>query len=592
MFIIEDPGQPKSERERYFRRSKINSHLATRLHARRRAGKSGTNHVVLQTRWQHALTAQNNAANLRFPPKRPNCHFSDTPIGNRSSTGRDGPDNSDDQVAARTDKESLLPGLVWADNGRSQEKRSMRYFKEKTAYEWSGYTDYKFWDHLILQASYCEPAIKHAAVALGAFHELANVQRGLPYRDQQQNFAIKQSNIALNRLNADHASMSACSLLSAYVIISAMMLCYSDMSFTRVQQLQFDLFDHIMDNPSLVSPAQLSYITEYLEPLVSRQRSKAGYYIDMSWGLRVTPAWCFETADGVKIPESFTSIGHAREVLETLLNWTAYTTKVKQPEPGELPYQAPIYLDLFLFALAEYMKTSTLSKREILRLKLIRISAKLNFMLIRLMHVSSDDLMMFDQFLPDFTEMADVFEEIQNFTEKDTCQGLSFGIDSGLLGFVGNCSRWCREPTVRRRLISLLWRSGRREGMEGAVAYAAAAEQAMQLEEAGIDPPPSSCHDIPQTKRVKILDSRFWIMKLMIIRYQTFPYGPNDFTDIHLPHHGCGSILNTDDFNECIQTESPGVIIGVGYLSTLDFSTGKRHFTIRDPRFYFPVPRI
>ncbi|KAH9210277.1 hypothetical protein DL95DRAFT_266237, partial [Leptodontidium sp. 2 PMI_412] len=56
-------------------------------------------------------------------------------------------------------------------NGTSNERRSFDYFCHQTVPQLYGFFDCRFWARFILQASHHEPAILHAAVALGAVHE-------------------------------------------------------------------------------------------------------------------------------------------------------------------------------------------------------------------------------------------------------------------------------------------------------------------------------------------------------------------------------------------------------------------------------------
>jgi len=591
MFIYEEPGHEKTENDRYFQRSRINSHLATRLHARRRATKAAAaNKVTFVAGQQRRLPSTSTAISLRLTPKPPTYrHRSDDA---QQESGSDTDRSETLKMWATRNASTVSFCLLYGDTGNDQEQRSLQYFKQRTAYEWSGWTDFKFWDVLLLQASFFEPAIKHAAVALGAFHEMVNIPLGSTRRKLQQDFALSQGRMALANLNAGHARMSYCSLLTAYVAVATVMLCTADMKFARIQQLQFELFEHIHTHKSQVTPSDWAYINEFLNPIVTRQLSKSGYYIDIAHGLRTTPACYFQVQETITIPEIFCSIQQMRDVLETLLKWTAFTTKSKSLPPGELPFQASRYLELFLFAVEEYGLVNVLDERNHLRIALLKISAKLNFMMIRTIHVDPSDLMFFDRFVEVFSEFADVFEKVILFTEEDSCQGLSFGIDSGILGFVGNSARWCRDPTIRRKLIALLKRSGRREAMEGAIAYAQLDEYAMQLEEQGIDPPPLSCHDVPLQNRVQIQHTQFWFLKYMITRYQTYPFGPNDYHDVWMDHYGCGTILDDAAMMDSSTGIDPDLIIGVGYTKWLEVGNEGGYFTIKDPKFFFPLPRI
>jgi hypothetical protein len=53
----------------------------------------------------------------------------------------------------------------------NQERRSFDFFCQHTVTQLSGVFDSGFWSRLLLQVIHHEPAVRHAAVALGALHE-------------------------------------------------------------------------------------------------------------------------------------------------------------------------------------------------------------------------------------------------------------------------------------------------------------------------------------------------------------------------------------------------------------------------------------
>jgi hypothetical protein len=55
------------------------------------------------------------------------------------------------------------------------ERRSFDFFCKRTVVVFSGIFDPTFWTRLVLQATHHEPAIRHAAIALGALHESSEV---------------------------------------------------------------------------------------------------------------------------------------------------------------------------------------------------------------------------------------------------------------------------------------------------------------------------------------------------------------------------------------------------------------------------------
>ena len=55
--------------------------------------------------------------------------------------------------------------------GSDQELRSFQFFRSYTVPQLCGLFDSTFWNRFVLQASHHQPAIRHAAIALGSMHE-------------------------------------------------------------------------------------------------------------------------------------------------------------------------------------------------------------------------------------------------------------------------------------------------------------------------------------------------------------------------------------------------------------------------------------
>ena len=51
------------------------------------------------------------------------------------------------------------------------EKRSLTYYKERTAATMSSFKEIQFWPRVVLQCAHTEEAVQRMVVALGALHE-------------------------------------------------------------------------------------------------------------------------------------------------------------------------------------------------------------------------------------------------------------------------------------------------------------------------------------------------------------------------------------------------------------------------------------
>ena len=65
----------------------------------------------------------------------------------------------------------VISGPTFDLPGNDQERRCFDFFRKRTASQLSGFFDSDFWNRLVLQATHCEPPIRHAVLALGSLHE-------------------------------------------------------------------------------------------------------------------------------------------------------------------------------------------------------------------------------------------------------------------------------------------------------------------------------------------------------------------------------------------------------------------------------------
>lgn len=83
-------------------------------------------------------------------------------------------------------------------NTTSSERRSFDFFCRQTIPQLCGFFDSSFWDRFVLQASQHEPAILHAAVALGSVHE--KFEAGTLATFSSSQFALEQYVKSIRRI--------------------------------------------------------------------------------------------------------------------------------------------------------------------------------------------------------------------------------------------------------------------------------------------------------------------------------------------------------------------------------------------------------
>lgn len=83
--------------------------------------------------------------------------------------------------------------------GTAAERRSFAYFQERIASQLSGFYGESFWDVQVLRATYHEPCIRHAIIALGSLYEGFESAPGVGNRRVHE-FALGQYGIAIREL--------------------------------------------------------------------------------------------------------------------------------------------------------------------------------------------------------------------------------------------------------------------------------------------------------------------------------------------------------------------------------------------------------
>lgn len=573
--MIVDPSTKQTEKEKWMEQSLIRSHASARAHRHKRSQEERTK----KSRSKRASTVKSDNQHneqLQMKPKfstsiiqvQPNSHFG--------------------------------------------ELRSLQFFRERTATEWSLWYDVDFCQVLALQAAASNASVRHALASIGAIHESMTICSDDERRRFRQ-FSMVQCKKALSSLIRDYDRMSVSAILTTYVAIATITGFTDGSTYLQAVQAQFDILDNLRQRPDQTTPSDWSYISQYIEPSIERQRSENGQYVDLLWCLRATPAALFYEAEPIDLPQQFTSMNEARMCLDKVLNCATYEVKSGHQVPGQIPETAENRFNMWLEALDRFEAARRLdsnddlascshsrtnsttmgacaTRREKLTLALLKISAKLSMLMIRTMDANSETV--FDDYLPLYQEFANVFSTVLEFKATHSAPSC-FHLSSSLFRLVGNAaSRWCRDPTTRRQLISLLYRAQSLNTPEGAIVWAEYCRCTMLLEERGLPTPPKSAADIPVENRVLIHFASFyhnyWIRH---VRFHIWPYGETDFKDFYISKLGSGEYH--EDWPDGVDLDAkPSLIIGRGFMSWLNPTGPDEYYTVKNPRFYFTIPKV
>ena len=139
---------------------------------------------------------------LKCDPSNPGCKRAMSDDWALNAGTRSGDD--DDNAIFYPDSLTVFrPDMKWRRSWR--ERHCLNFFVNFSAPQMAGFFDSAFWQRMVIQTSYHEPAIRHAITAIGALHECI-MQRA--FADDKQKakameFALNQCNKAITCLTAD-----------------------------------------------------------------------------------------------------------------------------------------------------------------------------------------------------------------------------------------------------------------------------------------------------------------------------------------------------------------------------------------------------
>lgn len=500
------------------------------------------------------------------------------------------------------DSWQLPPALQLSPTvGTSAEKRSLHYFTERTALEWSAWSDDYFWTMIVTQASSVHSCLRHGLVALAAAHEAIHISGS--ESDMRYSWALQQGRKALDCLQKHYATLSSASLLMAHILILALTTILDESLMYNAMKALYDL-DIQMQQQLLEAPATMPVsdrftITEHLRPIIDKQKSKLGSLVDILWSLQQSRASDFvsEPVHRINVPKVFRSTAHARVVLDHLLNSIAYATKTHMHGVA-FPAVATQRMADWMAALGA-LQFRTLHRqhseqaREICNIEMLRLSAQIYYMLITLMQAEADE-MAFDGYAEVYRAIVRVAKHA--ITHKST-QGQTFtaiAMESSLVSFIGNAAgRWCRDPTIRQELFEILRQYKGREGYESAACWFDIANCMRQIEEGAVAGHPQTAEDFPETARVRLVGAEFFLRSRgrMAINYLQYPYGVDDKRTVILPYSGCGHYYTFDRFAEQMHRK-PDVIIERGCTKWLPHDSSDEYYVVDQPKFCFRVTKV
>ncbi|GIK03827.1 hypothetical protein Aspvir_007901 [Aspergillus viridinutans] len=385
--------------------------------------------------------------------------------------------------------------------GTREERQYIEFFCTRTSHALSGFFDSDLWRYFLPQLSHSEAAIRHAVIALGALHQHLHIvlskdkcDPGRKIAPQNEQFIIQQYNSAIRHLVAQlssanqvpHLTLIACCLFVCLEILGGQIskaLDHIEAGLKILQRWESD------PNGKLQSEGITRELT-YTVVRWNTQLSKHGRkMISLNLGQ-------LDTAKSVEKQDAWSEISTARHSLDVLINRTMSFVEAvgndrkTRGSPWQVRRQQALLQDLaaWLRAFDNLMKRCgrRLKKTDPRGPVLLRIHHRSNQILVAV--ALSRDELIFDQLDDDFKAILAYAEELIELNaslDKDALLTV-FSLETGLISSLCYTASKCRNPVLRRKAISLLYRCPQKEGLWSMQQYAILARIVVQIEEAEV----------------------------------------------------------------------------------------------------------
>ncbi|KAF4957782.1 hypothetical protein FSARC_11191 [Fusarium sarcochroum] len=414
------------------------------------------------------------------------------------------------------DKRALVPSLSTGPASLSilptrfhpsldaQGVRALEYFQLKAAPELCGFFENDLWYTLVLQVSRRETCIQRMIIALGFLHESFHAAHthkdsslSIPNLRQR---AISEYGSGLNHLNY-HISTQGWANLEITVLCSILCVTFEwlrgdyDAAYTHlgssilVLSQWTDGKSRLTNGTSPSSPGGYMIQTQ-LYPL----------WISLVLQARTMPVksilpekmpWLSEEISG-----PFTSLQEARKALDVLLACVLPVTI--SPKRMERPRYVPPFELTCLFdewsdKFTAFLATQDLSERAVPRVTIMNLW----FRTARIIFAStfSTDEITFDALLEEFTYIINKAEELLSSPET------RYSVDIGVVPPLYYAALKCRDPTIRRRSVTILQSAPRREAGWDSLGTSCILKEVIRIEENGLGNVMSQ-YDVPGSARI------------------------------------------------------------------------------------------
>jgi hypothetical protein len=485
---------------------------------------------------------------------------------------------------------SAFPGLT------TSEHRSLVFFCQRTAPEWSGWRDAAFWNKLILQACHLNQSIVHGVVALGALHESSETDENQVERLHLRELAMRQSSKA-SRMAYESTMPEITTLISCVIFICLQNLQDSHAAYQLLKTghgLITEIDARLSRGELLLTGSEETVLNNFVRPIIERLRMRFCSIVDMPSALALSTVARKESrklaTSQPDVPFSFANLLEARNKLEDIISWAQDNI-----DPSLLFSVQREQVQLLLSGFNRALEDTVILKADMYKAlkiskKLLRAASLVSSVLFATLGTSEECV--YDEQIDKFAEIIGLYQEAIGCAGKQ-CRISSFGIDAGVVDTLAFVAGRCRHPILRRAAIHMLSQTNRTEGDLQGCAGGTIMQTLMDLEEEALSV--TEAADIPESNRIRIWeDHQYWKTGEIRIFFVKWPYDPAFGAETI-----AASVFLPLKFSRAAKEKAiprsqrvmPNVKYGRGFGAFLDEGTGTYH-NITLSSFFIPMPRL
>ncbi|KAF7946719.1 hypothetical protein EAE96_009705 [Botrytis aclada] len=398
-----------------------------------------------------------------------------------------------------------------------QSKRSFAFFVQRTCSQLAGFFGSDFWEGLVLQTAHHESAVRHAVVALGAIHELSEQKTQISDIDkafalEQYNFAIRDllAPLSRNEKRGVDVCLIACIIFANFESMSGQRAsagAHIKSGAKLLRETEWDqqngmIYHQTLGSKSPVdlyaSPGALARIYSGLDRECTTIK---GFLAE-----RYEPLFYGETLSEIitdNVPIFFRNVEEAKNCFEYgcylfqrsvaraasppthLVNLPIdYDARIRQiiDEFEALHLKYSHELQAFIEA-----RASSFTPKEHIAVAVLQLHSLDNHISCYIQYLPPTHRAHWSEFMPQMQRMIMLGQKIVSYILSDSsCCGestISFNLDMGVIIPLYNLVRHCKDPTIRRQVISLLRSFERQEGLWNSVLVAKALDRIVEIEE-------------------------------------------------------------------------------------------------------------